>query len=85
MQFRDPYSYKQNAPVIIDGSSHVIPTTDSSIQRHDRGHGTVDFLCGFFLVRLDVPGRAGAAENVVHHPTKDRMPAVGDALLQHQL
>jgi len=48
-------------------------------------HGTIDFLCGFFFIRLDVPGRVGADEDVVHHPSEDRMTTVGNALLQHQL
>ena len=30
---------------------------DRPIQRHDDSYGFVDFLCGFFLVCLDVPRR----------------------------
>ena len=76
---------KQNSSVIINRLGGVVTAADGSIQCHDRCHGTVDFLCGFLLVRLDVPSRVGADEDVVHHPAEDGMPAVGDFLLQHQL
>ena len=44
----------------------------------------VYLLRGFFLVRLDVPRRVCADEDIIHHPPQDGMPAVGNILLQHQ-
>ena len=39
----------------------------------------------FLLVRLDVPRRIGANEDVVCHPAHDGMPAVRYFLFQRQL
>ena len=77
-------SDKQQAPCVVYALYILIAAANSTVKGHDRCHGAVDFLCGFFFVRLDVSGRVGADENIVHHPVEDRMPAVGNALLQHQ-
>ena len=79
------YSYKQQTTAVIYTLAVIIPAANRTVECHDGCHGTVNFLRGFLLIRLDVSGRVGADEDVVHHPTKDRMATVGDALLQHQL
>ena len=76
---------KQNSPIIIDRLGLVIAAANSTVKGHDRCHGAVDFLCGFFFVRLDVACRVGADEDVVHHPAENGMSTVGDFLFQHQL
>lgn len=47
--------------------------------------GPVDFLCGLFFVRLDVARRIRPDENIVHHPAKNRMSAMGDTFLWNEL
>nr|DAO53593.1 MAG TPA: hypothetical protein [Caudoviricetes sp.] len=78
-------SYKQNASVIVDRSTGIIATADRAVECHNGRHGTIDFLCGFLLIRLNVSGRIGADEDIIHHPAQDRVTAVGNSLLQHQL
>nr|DAV87625.1 MAG TPA: hypothetical protein [Caudoviricetes sp.] len=80
-----PPSYKQNAPVIVDRSTIIIATADRTVERHYGGDSAVNFLCGFFFVRLDVSGGVGADEDVVHHPAENRMSAVCEFLFQGQL
>ena len=79
------YSNKQKAPAVINRSSRVVSTADRPVKPHDGGDCPVDFLCGFFFVRLDVSGGVGADEDVVHHPPQHRVAAVGNPFFQHQL
>ena len=78
-------SDKQQPSCVVYALYILIAAADSAVECHDRCHGTVDFLCGFFLVRLDVSGWVGADEDVVHHPAKDGVSTVGDLFLKHQL
>ena len=78
-------SNKQQPPRVVDRFGRHIAAADGAVKRHDSGDGSVDLLGGFFLVGFDVARRVGADVDVVHHPAENRMPAVGDLLLQHQL
>lgn len=57
-------SDKQQAPCVVYALYILIAAADSTVKRHDSRHGTVDFLCGFLFVRLDVSGRVGADEKL---------------------
>lgn len=70
---------------IINAFCHVVPAPYRSVERHDCCHSTVDYFCGFFFVRLDVSRRVGSYKDVIHHPAKSGMSAVGDFSLQYQL
>lgn len=72
------YSNKKDTSLIVYRSAGVYSTADRTVEAHDGSHGTVDFLCGFFLVCFDVSGRVCTDENVVHHPAQYRMTAVSD-------
>ena len=63
-------SDKQQPSCVVYALYILIATAYSSVKCHNRCHSTIDFLCGFFLVRLDVACRVGADEDVVHHPAK---------------
>ena len=41
-----------------------------SVQDYVVNHvnSTINFLCGFFFVRLDISGRVTPYENIIHHP-----------------
>ena len=78
-------SEHQKPAGIVHAFGCLVPAVHRTVKPHDRGHGSVNLLRGLFLVRFDIACRVGADENIVHHPPKDRMPAVGNHLLQHQL
>jgi hypothetical protein len=63
----------------------IAATPYCAIQSHNGGYSAVNPLCALFLVYLDISGGVGADENVIHHPAKHRLPAVGKVLLQCQL
>ena len=71
--------------MVIHGIPGVISTANGSVQSHNRGNGTVNLLRGFFLVCLDVSGRVGSDEDIVHIPSENRVAAVSNLLLQYQL
>ena len=62
----------------------VIPTADSPVESHDCCHRSVNLLCGFFLVSLDISGRVGANVDIVHVPPQNRVTAVGYFLFKNQ-
>jgi len=53
-------SYKQNAPVIIDRSGGIVVAANRPVKCHNGGDRTVNLLCGFFLVRLDIASKVSA-------------------------
>nr|DAY58904.1 MAG TPA: hypothetical protein [Caudoviricetes sp.] len=79
------FSYKQNTPVIVDRSTGVIAAAYCTVERHDCGDCTVNLLCGFFFIGLDVARRITANEDVVHHPPQHGVTAMCHTLLQHEL
>ena len=55
-------------------NSYDSPSTSTAncpVKSHDHGDSTVNFLCGFFFIRLDISGRVTPDENVIHHPPKN--------------
>lgn len=52
--------------------------SNTSIQSHNQGHRTVNFLHRFCLVWFNVPGRVGLHVDVVYHPRKHRMTTMGN-------
>ena len=56
-------SDKQQVPCVVYALYILVAAADSTVKRHDRRHGAVDFLCGFFFVRLDVSGRRWVQQN----------------------
>ena len=75
---------EENASVIVDGSTGIISTADSTVKSHDSSDSTVDFLCGFFFVSFYIACRVGTDIDVIHHPAEYRMPTVDQLLLQRQ-
>ena len=56
-----------------------------TVKSHNHGNRTVNLLCGFFFVRLDISGRVTPNENIIHHPPQNRMSVVGKCLFNGQL
>ena len=79
------YLNEKQAACIIHGLAIVISTADCPVEGHDSCDCTVDFLCGFFLIHFHVSGRVRSGADVIHHLAQDRMPAMSDTFLQHQL
>ena len=40
---------EENASIIVDRSTGIISTADSTVESHNHGNSTVNFLCGFFF------------------------------------
>ena len=59
-------SDKQQPSCVVYALHILVAAADSAVECHNGGDGPVDFLRRLFLVRLDVSGRVGADENVVH-------------------
>ena len=78
-------SNENDSSLIIYRSAGFHTSTVHTVKSHDGGHGTVDFLCGFFFDGFDVLSRACTDEDVVHHTAQHRMAIVGDFLFQGQL
>lgn len=79
-----PFLYQKQPAAVI----HTVTpqsAAKSTVEPHDHGNGPVNLLCGLFFVRLDVARRIRPDENIVHHPAKDRMSAMGDAFLEDEL
>ena len=70
----------QEPPALIHTFSVYIPATNRTVKSHDEGNRPINLLRAFCFVCLDVPGRVGADEDVVHVPPQDGMPAVAEAL-----
>ena len=58
----------QHFPRIINRLIRHTSTANCTVKSHNHGNRTVNLLCGFFFVRLDISGRVTANEDVVHHP-----------------
>ena len=76
--------YKQQTPVIINRCAVIIPTANCTVECHNRGNSTVNFLCGFFFVCFYVSGRVCAYEDIIHISTQNRVTAVCDFLFKCQ-
>ncbi len=63
----------------------IVSAPDGPVQAHDGGNGPVYFFRGLFLVCLDVASRISPDVDVIHHPSKDWMPSMSNALLQREL
>ena len=61
-----PPSDNQKPTGIVDGFAALV--LHGPVQRHDQRHRAVHLFRGFFLVYLQVPGRIGANEGIVHVP-----------------
>ena len=75
------FLYQQNSTPIIYAFPILISTANCPVECHYRGYDTVNLLCGFFFVRLDVPRRVGLDEDVVHHPAQNGLPAMSWSFL----
>lgn len=77
--------HEKYAPSVIHTlSGGSTAASNRAVEAHDGGHHAVDLLGGFFFVGFDVPGRAGADEDVVHHPSQNRVTIMSELSLQDQ-
>ena len=75
---------EENASVIIDRSTGIISTADSTVKSHNSSDSSVDFLCGFFFVGFHIASRVGTDIDIIHHPAEYRMPTMSQLLFQRQ-
>lgn len=68
----------KNAALVVDRTAVCDTDALRPVERHDGSDRAVDLFRGFFFIWLDVSGRVGTDEDVVHHPAKSQTPAVGD-------
>ena len=59
---------EENEVNILNRIIRNASTADCTVKSHNHGNSSVNLLCGFFFVRLDVSGRVTANEDIVHHP-----------------
>jgi len=80
-----PALYYQKPPFVVHRVVFLfIPTSNSTVQSHNRSNSTVDSFGAFLFVGLYVTSRVGFDVDIVHHPAQDRVPAVCYFLL-HRL
>ena len=76
---------KCNNPSFVINTVPAHSITDGPIQCHDGRHDSVDLFDGFFFVRLDVPRRVLAHDDVAGHPLEDRIAAMDDVPFHQEL
>ena len=70
--------------MIIHAFRHDISAPYRTVKPHDCGNSPIYLFCGFFLICFDVACRVGSDEDIVHHPSQDRVAAVCDLLFKHK-
>lgn len=82
---RNRFSLKTQNPSLVIYASRTSSMPDCPVKRHNRCHRTINLFRRFLLIRLDIPCRVCADENIIHHPPQHRMPSVCKILFQCQL